>query len=77
VDATPVWFMRQAGRYMAEYREIRKRHSLLDICRAPDLATEVTLQPINRIDVDAAIIFSDRTPAALPPSASRRGRASA
>jgi uroporphyrinogen decarboxylase len=44
---------------MAEYREIRKRHSLLDICRAPDLATEVTLQPINRIDVDAAIIFSD------------------
>jgi uroporphyrinogen decarboxylase len=59
VDATPVWFMRQAGRYMAEYREIRKRHSLLDICRAPDLATEVTLQPINRIDVDAAIIFSD------------------
>jgi uroporphyrinogen decarboxylase len=59
VDATPVWFMRQAGRYMAEYRAIRERHSLLDICRIPDLATEVTLQPVRRIDVDAAILFSD------------------
>jgi uroporphyrinogen decarboxylase len=59
VDVTPVWFMRQAGRYMAEYRAIRQRHSLLDICRSPDLATEVTLQPVRRIDVDAAILFSD------------------
>jgi uroporphyrinogen decarboxylase len=59
VDTTPVWFMRQAGRYMAEYRAIRARHSLLEICRQPDLATEVTLQPVRRIDVDAAIIFSD------------------
>jgi uroporphyrinogen decarboxylase len=59
VDATPVWFMRQAGRYMAEYRVIRERHSLLEICRSPDLATEVTLQPVRRIDVDAAILFSD------------------
>ena len=59
VDATPVWFMRQAGRYMAEYRAIRARHSLLDICRQPELATEVTLQPVNRLDIDAAILFSD------------------
>jgi uroporphyrinogen decarboxylase len=51
--------MRQAGRYMAEYRALRQRYSLLDICRAPDLATEVTLQPVQRIEVDAAILFSD------------------
>jgi uroporphyrinogen decarboxylase len=59
VDATPVWFMRQAGRYMAEYRALRQRHTLLEICANPDLATEVTLQPVQRIDVDAAILFSD------------------
>src|SRR5438874_13362665 len=59
VDRTPVWFMRQAGRYMAEYREIRERHSLLDICRSPELSTIVTLQPLRRIDLDAAILFSD------------------
>ena len=59
VDATPVWFMRQAGRYMSSYRALRERHSLLDICRQPDLATEVTLQPVDAIDVDAAILFSD------------------
>jgi uroporphyrinogen decarboxylase len=59
VDATPVWFMRQAGRYMAEYRAIRAQHTLLDICRQPELATEVTLQPVNRLDIDAAILFSD------------------
>jgi len=51
--------MRQAGRYMSEYRALRERYSLLDICRTPDLATTVTLQPVNRIDVDAAILFSD------------------
>src|SRR5262249_57684982 len=59
VDATPVWFMRQAGRYMAEYRELRRRYSLLQICAEPELAAAVTLQPVNVIDVDAAILFSD------------------
>lgn len=59
VDRTPVWFMRQAGRYMAEYRELRKEHGLLDICRAPELAAEVTLQPIRAFDLDAAIVFAD------------------
>ena len=51
--------MRQAGRYMAEYRRIRERHTLLEICREPELATEVTLQPVDRLAVDAAILFSD------------------
>jgi uroporphyrinogen decarboxylase len=51
--------MRQAGRYMSEYRALRERHSLLELCRAPDLATIVTLQPVQRIEVDAAILFSD------------------
>ena len=59
VDATPVWFMRQAGRYMADYRALRQRYSLLDICREPELAVAVTMQPVDVIDVDAAILFSD------------------
>jgi uroporphyrinogen decarboxylase len=58
-DATPVWFMRQAGRYMPEYRALRATHSLLDLCHEPDLAAAVTLQPVNRLGVDAAILFAD------------------
>src|ERR1043166_7671190 len=59
VDKTPVWFMRQAGRYMSGYRALRERYSLLQICREPELAVAVTLQPVDVIDVDAAILFSD------------------
>jgi uroporphyrinogen decarboxylase len=59
VDCTPVWFMRQAGRYMEAYRALRQRHSLLTLCKTPELAAEVTLQPLQRLPVDAAIIFTD------------------
>ena len=59
VDCTPVWFMRQAGRYMPEYRAVRAQHTLLEICRHPELAAEVTLQPVRRFGVDAAILFAD------------------
>jgi len=58
-SVTPVWFMRQAGRYLPEYRAIRARHSLLEICAQPELAAEVTLQPVRALDVDAAILFAD------------------
>ncbi len=59
VDRTPVWFMRQAGRYMAEYRAVRKSHSLLEICKKPELAAEVTITAAEILGVDAAIIFAD------------------
>src|SRR6202795_4675087 len=59
VDRTPVWFMRQAGRYMKEYRAVRKQHSLLEICKKPELAAEVTITAAEFLGVDAAIIFAD------------------
>ncbi len=59
VDRTPVWFLRQAGRYMQEYREVRKHHTLVEICKQPDLAAEVTITAAEKLGVDAAIIFAD------------------
>ena len=59
VDRTPMWFMRQAGRYLAEYRAVRQHHSLVEICKKPALAAEVTITAAERLGVDAAIIFAD------------------
>src|SRR5437588_4133733 len=59
VEVTPVWFMRQAGRYMAEYRAVRKKHSLIEICKKPELAAEVTITAAQALGVDAAIVFAD------------------
>ncbi|HEY7030454.1 MAG TPA: uroporphyrinogen decarboxylase [Thermomicrobiales bacterium] len=62
VDATPIWLMRQAGRYMPAYRALRERYGILDLIKQPELACEVTLQPLAEFDLDAAIIFADILP---------------
>ena len=59
VDKVPIWVMRQAGRYLPEFQEVRKEHDFFKVCQTPELACKITLQPISRFDLDAAIIFSD------------------
>jgi len=59
VERTPVWFMRQAGRALPEYREVRQRHGLIEICQEPELCARVTLQPVERLGVDGAVLFAD------------------
>ena len=60
ISYTPIWFMRQAGRYLPEFREIRKQNpNFINLCLTPNLVTDITLQPLDRFDLDAAIIFSD------------------
>src|SRR2546423_13233258 len=60
-ERTPIWLMRQAGRYQPEYRALREKHSMMELCTTPELAAEVTLAPLRRFDFDAAILFSDLT----------------
>ena len=66
VERTPVWFMRQAGRSLPEYRELRERYSFFELAGTPELCTEVTLQPVRRHGVDAAVLFADIMTPVLP-----------
>src|SRR5690554_603532 len=59
VNTVPVWYMRQAGRYDPDYRKIKENYSLLEICKQPELAAEITLMPVHKLGVDAAILYSD------------------
>src|SRR5829696_4961663 len=59
VERTPVWMMRQAGRYLPDYMKLKAKYSFFERCRIPELATEITIQPVEQVGVDAAIIFSD------------------
>ncbi|HWZ18304.1 MAG TPA: uroporphyrinogen decarboxylase family protein, partial [Ktedonobacteraceae bacterium] len=58
-DATPVWFMRQAGRCLAEYRDLRKRYDILTMAKTPELCAQVTLMPVKEFGVDAAVLYAD------------------
>src|SRR6195952_383716 len=59
VERPPVWMMRQAGRYLPDYMKLKEKYSFFERCQIPELATEITIQPVERVGVDAAIIFSD------------------
>ena len=59
VDTTPVWFMRQAGRFLPGYREVRKSYSVVEICKIPEVCEQVTLMPVKELGVDAAVMFGD------------------